>query len=52
MTIFALLLYLESKYNYIVTLDEGSSAINLILNLPGSVNISYGTHVAELRADA
>ena len=31
-----------------VTLDKGSSAINLILNLPGSFNVSYGTHVSEM----
>ena len=31
-----------------VTLDEGSSVINLILNPHGSVNVSYGTHVSEM----
>ena len=31
-----------------LTLEEGSSAINVILNLPGSVNVSYGTHVSEM----
>ena len=31
-----------------VTLDEGSIVINLVWNLPGSFNVSYGTHVSRM----
>ena len=30
-----------------VTLDEGSNALNRVSNLPGSVNVSYGTYIKD-----